>query len=142
MKRKWLYIGVAAASVLQFFFERFWQGFLLMTSHADICPVLRESSQLVFNFLSEVAFALVVGFFYLHVPDQKRSLTSGITIGSILGLLIGLYRFLDWYGSFAFSFSIIAAEIIKTMILGIICGVAISFAELKMNPRTKSLQPD
>ncbi len=97
MKRKWLYIGVAAASVLQFFFERFWQGFLLMTSHADICPVLRESSQLVFNFLSEVAFALVVGFFYLHVPDQKRSLTSGITIGSILGLLIGLYRFLDWY---------------------------------------------
>jgi hypothetical protein len=113
-----------------------------MTSHADICPILRESSQPVFDFFSEVAFALVVGFFYFHVPDQKRSLTSGITIGSILGLLIGLYRFLDWYGSFAFSFSIIAAEIIKTIILGIICGVAVSFAELKINPRIKSLQPD
>ncbi len=142
MKRKWLYIGVAAASVLQFFFERLWREFLSANSYGDVCPILRESSQPVFNFLSKIAFALIVGFFYLHVPDQKRSLKSGITIGSILGLLTGLYRFLDWYGSFAFSLSIIVAEITKTMILGIICGAAISFAELKTNPRTKSVQPD
>ncbi len=142
MKRKWLYIGVAAASVLQFFFERLWREFLFINSKRDFCPILRESSQLVSNFLSKVAFALIVGFFYLHVPDQKRSLTSGITMGSILGLLIGLYRFLDWYGSFTFSLSIIVGEIIKTMILGTICGAAISFAELKINHRTKSVQPD
>ena len=117
-------------------------NFCLLIPDGDFCPILRESSQLVFSFLSEVAFALVVGFFYLHVPDQKRSLKSGITIGSILGLLIGLYRFLDCYGSFTFSPSIIVVEIFKTMILGIICGAAISFAELKTNPRTKSLRPE
>jgi len=142
MKRKWLYIGVAAASILQFLFERLWHEFLFINSQRDFCPIIRESSQLVFGFLSEVAFALVVGFFYLHVPDQKRGLKSGTTIGSILGLLIGLYRYLDWYGSFTFSPSIIVVEIIKTMTLGIICGAAISFTELKTNPRTKSVQPD
>ena len=102
MKRKWLYIGVAAASVLQFFFERLWREFLSTNSYGDVCPILRVSSQPIFNFLSKIAFALIVGFFYLHVPDQKRSLKSGITIGSILGLLIGLYQFLIGYGHLLF----------------------------------------
>jgi hypothetical protein len=138
MKHKWFYIGVAVASVLQFFFERLWREFLFINSYGDFHTILRDSPQLEFKFLSDAAFALIVGFFYLHVPDQKRGLKSGITIGSILGLLMGLYRFLDWYGLLTFSLSIIVVEIIKTMILGIICGAAISFAELKTNPRTKS----
>jgi hypothetical protein len=142
MKRKWLYIGVTASSVFQFVFEWFWRQLLPVNPHRDICPIPQESSQLAFIFLSGVTFALVVGFFYLHVPDQKRSLKSGISIGTILGLLIGLYHSFDLYGLFTFSFSAMVVEIIKTMILGIICGAAISLAELKTNPRTKSAQPD
>ena len=137
MKRKWLYIGVAAASVLQFSFDTLWRELVSMNLPGDLCPMLRQSSHPVFTFFSEVAFALVVGFFYLHVPDQKRNLRAGITIGSILGLLIGLYRYLDWYGSFAFCPSLVLVEIVRTMILGIIGGAAISFTELKINPRTK-----
>jgi hypothetical protein len=137
MKRQWLYIGVAAASILQFFFEGLWHEVLFKNSYGDLHPILRESPQLIFNFFSEIAFALVVGFFYLHVPDQRRSLKTGTTIGTIVGLLIALYQFLDWYGSFAFSPRMIILEIVKTALLGIICGVAISFAERKFNIRNK-----
>ena len=137
MKRQWLYIGVAAASILQFFFEGLWHEILFKNSYNDLHPILRESPILIFNFLSEVAFALVVGFFYLHVPDQRRSLKTGITIGTILGVFIALYQFFDWYGSFIVSPAIIILEIVKTIILGIICGAAISVAEGNFNKKIK-----
>ena len=137
MKRKWLYIGVAAASVLEFIFERIWHVFLFMSLYQDPRFVLGESPQLVYSFLSQAAFALVVGFFYLHVPDQKRNLRSGMTIGSILGLLIGMYQLLSWMGMFAFSLSFVVMETMRTIILGIIAGASISIAELKTNPRIK-----
>jgi hypothetical protein len=137
MKRKWLYIGVAAASGLQFLFDLIWHELLFSNLYGDFHPSASNSPQFAFIFLSEVAFALVVGFFYLHVPDQKRSLRSGMTIGSILGLLVGMYQMLGWYGTFTCSLSAVAAEIIKMLICGFISGAAISAAELKTNPRTK-----
>ena len=137
MKRQWLYIGVAVASILQFFFEGLWHEVMFKNSYGELHPILRESPQLIFNFFSEIAFAFVVGFFYLHVPDQRRSLKTGVTIGTILGVLIGLYQFLDWYGSFAFSPTMIILETVKTTSLGIICGTAISLAERKFNNKTK-----
>jgi hypothetical protein len=137
MKRKWLYVGAAAAAILQFLFEGFWFEVMFKNSYADLRPIQRASPQLLYNFLSEVFFALVVGFFYLHVPDGKRSVRAGATIGSILGFLIAMYQFLDWYGSFNISVTLIILEIVKTIILALICGVAISFTELRMNPRTK-----
>jgi len=138
MKRKWLYIGIALASCLQFFFEGMWYGILFTNSYEELHPILRNSPHLMFNFLSEAAFASLVGFFYLHVPNERRGLRSGIIIGTILGLLIGLYQFLGWYGSFDLSAYVIFLEIIKAIFLGTICGAAISFAELRINPRTKS----
>ncbi|GEM_PF-2714847 len=138
MKRKWLYVGVAAASLLQFAFDRVWHEFLFTNSCQDFHLILRELPKLVYVFLSHAAFALVVGFFYLHVPDQKRSLRSGITIGSILGLLVGMYQSFNWYGMFVYSLSNVVMEIIKTVILGIISGAAIAIVELKTNPRSKT----
>jgi hypothetical protein len=136
-KRKWLFIGVAIAAVLQFLFEGLWSEVLFKSSYGDFQPIQRMSPLLFYNFLSETFFALVIGFFYLHVPNERRSLKTGATIGSILGLLIALYQYFDWYGSFNVSFGIIVLEIIKTIILAAICGVVISFTELKLNPRTK-----
>ena len=136
-KRKWLFIGVAIAAVLQFLFEGLWFEVLFKNSYGDFHPIQRMSPLLFYNFLSEAFFALVVGFFYLHVPNERRSLKTGATIGSILGLLIALYQYFDWYGSFNVSLSIIVLEIIKTIILAAICGVVISFTELKLNLRTK-----
>lgn len=137
MKRKWLYIGVAAASVLQFLFERTWHELIFTNSYGDFHSVLKGSPQSDFMFLSEAAFALVVGFFYLHVPDQKRSLRSGMTIGSILGLLVGMCQMFGWYGTFTCSLSVVVMEIIKMIFRGFISGAAISAAELKTNPRSK-----
>ncbi len=136
-KRKWLFIGVAIAAVLQFLFEGLWFEVLFKSSYGDFESIQRMSPLLFYNFLSEIFFALVVGFFYLHVPNEKRSLKTGATIGCILGLLIALYQYFDWYGSFNVSLGIIVLEIIKTIILAAICGLVISFTELKLNPRTK-----
>ena len=137
MKRKWLYVGVAIASILQFLFEGFWFEVLFKQSYIVLQPIQRSSPELIFNFLSEVFFALVFGFFYLHVPNERRSVKSGISIGAILGFLIAMYQFLDWYGSFNISVSVIVLEIIKTILLSVLCGVVISFTELKLNPRNK-----
>jgi hypothetical protein len=139
MKRKWLYIGVAVAAVLQFFFEGLWHEVLFKHSYPDIQPILRDSPKLIFNFLSEVGFASVVGFFYLHVPDLRRGMRTGATIGTILGFLIALYQFFDWYGSFNVSVYVVSLEIVKTTILGTICGLAISYAELRTKKSTPSV---
>ncbi len=136
MKRKWLYVGVAVASILQFILEGLWHEVLFKNSYADFQTIQRSSPQLIFNFLSEVAFAFVFGVLYLHIPNEKRSIRGGAILGTILGLLIGLYQFLDWYGSFNVPLSVISLEILKTTILGAICGIVISFAELKINPST------
>ena len=136
MKRKWLYVGVAVASILQFFFEGLWYNVLFKNSYIDFQAIQRSTPQLTFNFLSEVAFAFVFGLLYLHVPNEKRSTKGGAILGTILGLLIGIYQSLEWYGSFNVSLSVVAFEILKTTMLGTICGIAISFAELKINPRT------
>ena len=136
-KRKWLFIGVAIAAVLQFLFEGLWFQVLFKNAYGDFQPIQRMSPLLFYNFLSEISFAFVIGFFYLHVPNERRSLKTGATIGSILGCLIALYQYFDWYGSFNVSLGVIALEIIKTIILAAICGVIISFTELKLNPRTK-----
>lgn len=137
-KRKWLFIGVAIAAIVQFFFEGLWFEVLFKNSYGDLQPVLRFSPLLFYNFLSEVFFALVVGFFYLHVPNERRSLKTGASIGCILGFLIALYQYFDWYGAFDVSFGVIALEIIKTIILAVACGVVLSVTELKLNPRTKA----
>ena len=133
MKRRWLYAGIAIASVLQFFFEGLWHELLFKNSYGDLQPLLRPVPQLLYNFLSESAFAGVAGFFYLHIPNERRSVKTGISIGSILGLLIALYQFLGRYGSFNMSIYVVVLELIKTTILGIICGSVIAFMELKLN---------
>ena len=134
MKRKWLFIGVAIASVFQFSFERFWQG-VFTGPYTAIKAVEQTSDQTLFSFFSHVAFAFVVGFFYLHVHDNRRSTRTGATIGAILGFLIGSARTLDWYASFKVFWSVLPMEILKTTAIGIICGVTISLVELKTNPR-------
>ncbi len=72
----------------------------------------------------------------------NNTVKLGIITGSILGLRVGLYRYLDCYGLFVFSLSVIAVQIMKTMFLGIVCNAVISFAELKANPRAKSTSCD
>ncbi len=138
MKRKWLYIGVGIAAVLQTFIHWLWVEVFFKDSYAFLQSNQFTSAGIAVIFLSKIAFALVMGFFYLHVPNEKRSLSAGSTIGSILGLLIGLYQFLDWYGTYNVTLSIIALELLKTVLLGAICGVTISFAELRTNPRSKA----
>ncbi len=136
MKRKWLYVGVAAASVLFFLFDRIWRGSAFAIRDEEYHPIVRESPQLVSVFLGGTAFALLVGFFYLHVPDQKRSLRSGMTIGTILGLLVGMYQYGGWYGIFSFSCSAVFLGIVRTAVMGTVSGAAIAIAEMKMNART------
>ncbi len=138
MKRQWLYIGVAIASILQFFVKMLWVEIIFKNSNADLHSIQRNSPELFFIFLSNVAFAFVVGFFYLHVPNEKRNIKTGATIGGILGLLIGFYQYIGWYGSFNISVTFIIIEIFRTIILAVMCGVTISFIELKTNRRIKS----
>jgi len=135
MKRLWLYTGVAGGSVVQFFVEQIWNSYIRPDAFYNFRPILRDFPLLPSTFLSQLAFALVIGFLYLHVPDKKRSVKSGITIGTILGLLSGLSQYLNWYALFNIPFSLAAAELIKMAVLGIAGGVVISFAELRMNPR-------
>lgn len=86
-------------------------------------------------FLSETAFALVVGFLYLHVPQHKRSPATGARIGGIMGVLIALYQGFAWYGSFTVPGDQIFLGGIDTTVLAILCGVIISIVEKTINRR-------
>jgi drug/metabolite transporter (DMT)-like permease len=132
MKRLWLYTGVLSASAVQFGLERFWINYIT-DSHTTLGPVLRDPPMLLSMYFSQLAFALLIGFLYLHVPDQKRSVKSGITIGTILGLLSGFLQFLNWYALFNIPSTLVTAEVAKMAALGIAGGAVISFAELKLN---------
>ncbi len=139
MKRKWLYIGVGFAALLQTIIQWFWIDVLFKSSYAALAADRFASVEIPVTFLSKIAFALVVGFFYLHVPDEKRSVRAGSTIGAILGLLIGIYQLLDWHAAFNVPFSLIAMELAKTLLLGALSGLTISFAEIKMNSRRQAV---
>ena len=135
MKRIWLYAGVAGASIVQFSVERFWNSTVSADSFRDLHAVLKDAPHLLSIFFSQLAFAIVIGFFYLHVPHQKRSVKSGITIGAILGLLTGLSQFLSWYAMFDIPFPLVVREATRMTLLGVAGGGIISFVELKMNTR-------
>jgi ABC-type multidrug transport system permease subunit len=136
MKRKWMYIGVAAASVLLYLFDRIWRGLAFAVNDDDHHLIAKESPQLIYVVLGGAAFALLVGFFYLHIPDQKRSLQSGMKIGTILGLLVGMYQYFSLIGTLTLSSSAVVFGIVQTAAMGIICGAAISIAEKTLNAGT------
>jgi len=135
MKRKWLYAGVGVSGLLQFIIDWIW--FRLRYGDSTIVASRFSEADIPLSLLSNVAFALVVGFFYLHVLNEKRSLRAGTTIGAILGFLIGVYRWTDWLGNLNAPISVLALEIARTVFLGAMSGVIISYAELKTNRRGK-----
>lgn len=123
MKLKWLLIGIFVGVVLQFIVN----GLCYQTIHYTMMELFSK-------FANNLSLATLIGFFYLHVPESKRSLQSGLTIGAIIGLLLGLYQFFDTLGSLNPSVNPNATQIIRIVILCVVCGSAISFSELKLNP--------
>lgn len=117
MKLLWLYIGLVAAIILQALCGMLWHR-----------PPLTLSGT-----LSGAALACAVGLLYLHVPDVKRRVRAGLILGSILGLLIGLYHSLDALAMADASFETIAPATARTLLAGALSGTAIAFSEVKFN---------
>lgn len=72
-----------------------WRDVLFKNSYSDFQTIQRATPQLVFNFIGDVAFAFIFGLLYLHVPIEKRNTRGGKVLGTIPGLLVGL-----WIGHF------------------------------------------
>lgn len=133
MKRRWLYIGILFAIILQTVFDGLWNELVSINQFRELQSVMRQSPQFLFTLIGQLFFACIIGFFYLHVPDSKRSIKAGLTIGTILGLLIGVYHCFDLLAAFNVSVITITLEVLKTILLGSLCGFAISLSELKTN---------
>lgn len=117
MKFLWLHLGLVGAIILQALGGMVWQR-----------PPLTLAGT-----LSGAALACAVGLLYLHVPDAKRRVRAGLILGSILGLLIGLYRSLDGFDASVVSYATPALETLRTWFAGALSGTAIAFFEAKFN---------
>lgn len=117
MKRRWLYIGIVLAGVLQVLIHVGWNR--MFAPHM----------------LSEFAVAAAIGLLYLHVPDAKRAVKSGATLGTILGLLFGIYQAVNQVAVMEPGIVKAFLIVLKSGSLGLIGGAVIAWSELKFNPR-------
>ncbi len=120
MKRSWLYIGVMLAGVLQVLIHVGW--------NRTFAP----------HMLSEFAVAAAIGLLYLHVPNAKRAVKSGATLGTILGLLFGIYQTVNQVAFTEPDIVQALFSVLKSGTLGLIGGAVIAWSELKFNPRDAS----
>ncbi len=117
MKFLWFHLGLVVAIILQALGGMMWNR-----------PPLSLPGT-----LSGAALACAVGLLYLHVPDAKRRVRAGLILGSILGLLIGLYRAFDGFDASVISYATPALETARTLLAGALSGTAIAFMEVKLN---------
>jgi len=118
MKRKWLYIGLFLAGTVQVLLRCAWEN--------AFYP----------GVLSEFALSAAIGLIYLHVPNPKRGLRAGATLGTILGFLVGLYVTFNGQGALSTAFGDVALTVVRTAILTMIGGIVIAWSESRFNPRT------
>lgn len=123
MKRMWLFVGIVFGVLLQYIFNSFWY-----------LSTFQNVGQYFYATVNNLSLATLIGFFYLHVPEGKRSLRTGITIGSIIGLLIGIFKYSDSFVAVNNSINFSALEIVRILLLGVLCGIAMSISERQFNP--------
>lgn len=118
-KRLWLLLGIIAGMLLYALLIPLWNG-LSGAATSSIANML----------VSGGALTALTGFVYLHIPEAKRSLRTGLTIGAITGLLAGAFRVHD-AGPTGGNATLVLLGI---LLLGAAGGIALALCELQWNP--------